>query len=81
MNTNPAASPATSPCRSSRQASSAAPPSAWPARPTRPTTDVQRPDIVATPNVKAHPAPEAMPGWRWHHGIYQVENLQPGYTR
>src|SRR6478672_9181176 len=29
----PPASPATSPCRSSRPASSAAPPSAWPARP------------------------------------------------
>ncbi|MDT7731073.1 MAG: hypothetical protein QOK45_1326 [Mycobacterium sp.] len=45
------------------------------------TTDVQRPSIVATPNVKAHPAPNAMPGWRWHHGIHHLQNLQPGYTR
>jgi hypothetical protein len=45
------------------------------------TTDGQQPNIVATPSVKAHPAPDAMPGWRWHHGVYHVENLQPGYTR
>ena len=44
-------------------------------------TDVKTPAIVATPDVKAHPAPEAMPGWRWHHGIYHLEDLQPGYTR
>ena len=30
--------------------------------------DVRPPDIVATPDVKAHPAPEAMPGARWHLG-------------
>jgi hypothetical protein len=42
------------------------------------TTDVRPPSIVATPNVKAHPAPDAMPGWRWHHGIH---HLQAGYTR
>jgi hypothetical protein len=45
------------------------------------TDDVRPPAIVATPDVKAHPAPEAMPGWRWHHGVYHIENLQPGYTR
>ena len=46
------------------------------------TTDASaQPAIVATPDVKAHPAPEALPGWRWHHGIYHLENLQPGYTR
>ena len=39
------------------------------------------PSIVATPNVKAHPAPDAMPGWRWHHGIHHLQDLQPGYTR
>ena len=44
-------------------------------------TDVRSPAVVATPDVKAHPAPEALPGWRWHHGIYHLENLQPGYTR
>jgi hypothetical protein len=45
------------------------------------TTDVRPPSIVATPNVKAHPAPDAMPGWRWHHGIHRLQDLQPGYTR
>jgi hypothetical protein len=31
------------------------------------TTDVQQPNIVAVPSVKAHPAPDATPGWHWHH--------------
>jgi len=43
--------------------------------------DVRSPDIVATPDVKAHPAPQALPGAHWHHGVYQVEGLQPGYIR
>ena len=33
------------------------------------------------PNVTAHPAPDAMPGWRWHHGVYHLQDLQPGYAR
>lgn len=45
------------------------------------TADVRQPNIVATPSVKAHPAPDAMPGWRWHHGVYHLQDLQPGYTR
>jgi len=45
------------------------------------TTDAQRPNIVATPSVKAHPAPEAMPGWHWHHGVHHLQDLQPGYSR
>ena len=44
-------------------------------------TDVKPPAIVATPDVKAHPAPEAVPGWRAHHGVWKIENLQSGYTR
>jgi hypothetical protein len=44
-------------------------------------TDVQQPNIVATPEVKAHPAPDAMPGWRWHHGVYHLQTLEPGYRR
>jgi hypothetical protein len=44
-------------------------------------TDVRLPHIVATPNVKAHPAPDAMPGWRWHHGVHHLQDLQPGYAR
>ena len=43
--------------------------------------DVRPPVMVATPDVKAHPAPQAAPGAHWHHGIYQVEVLQPGYIR
>ena len=45
------------------------------------STDVQQPIIVATPHVKAHPAPAAMPGWRWHHGVHHLGDLQPAYTR
>jgi hypothetical protein len=43
--------------------------------------DVRPPHIVATPHTTAHPAPDAMPGWRWHHGIHHLHDLQPGYTR
>jgi len=43
--------------------------------------DVRPPHVVATPDVKAHPAPESMPGWHNHHGVWHIENLQPGYTR
>jgi hypothetical protein len=45
------------------------------------TTDAQQPNTVAVPSVKAHPAPEAVPGWHNHHGIYHLQNLQPGYSR
>jgi hypothetical protein len=40
-----------------------------------------RPGIVAAPEVKAHPAPEATPGWHGHHGVWHLEHLQPGYHR
>jgi hypothetical protein len=45
------------------------------------TTEAQQPNIVAVPEVKAHPAPDAVPGWHNHHGIYHLQNLQPNYTR
>ena len=45
------------------------------------TTDVQQPHTVAVPSVKAHPAPQAQPGWNWHHGVHHLNDLQPGYTR
>jgi hypothetical protein len=45
------------------------------------TTDVQSPNIVATPSAKAYPAPDALPGWRWHHGVHHLQDLQPGYAR
>ena len=41
--------------------------------------DVRPPDVVAIPDVQARPAPEAMPGARWHRGFYQVGVLQPDY--
>jgi hypothetical protein len=44
-------------------------------------TGVKPPAIVATPDVKAHPAPEAMPGHIWHHGVWHLADLQPSYTR
>ncbi len=45
------------------------------------TDNVTPPHIVATPDVKAHPAPEAMPGHIWHYGVWHLADLQPGYTR
>ena len=45
------------------------------------TTDAQQPHIVAVPEVKAHPAPEAQPGWHWHHGVHHLADLQPSYAR
>jgi hypothetical protein len=45
------------------------------------SADVQQPNIVTTPNVKAHPAPDAMPGHIWHHGVWHLGDLQPSYTR
>jgi hypothetical protein len=43
--------------------------------------DVRPPDVAATPDTKAHPAPVVMPGQYWHHGIHKIEVLQPGYIR
>ncbi len=33
------------------------------------------------PVVKAHPAPQAMPGWHGHHGVNHITNFEPGYHR
>jgi isopentenyl diphosphate isomerase/L-lactate dehydrogenase-like FMN-dependent dehydrogenase len=44
-------------------------------------TEVREPNIVATPSVTANPAPEAVPGWHWHHGIYHLHTSQQGYHR
>jgi hypothetical protein len=43
-------------------------------------TDVRQPNVVAAPSVKAHAAPEAQPGWYWHHGMHKLADLQPSYT-
>ena len=40
-----------------------------------------RPGIVATPDVHAHPAPNAVPGHNWHHGMWHLDTLVPGYIR
>jgi hypothetical protein len=48
---------------------SAASPSAWPAWPTPTTVEINghgSTSIVATPDTKAYPAPDATPGGRWH---------------
>ena len=39
------------------------------------------PGYFYAPTVKAHPAPEALPGWRGHHGPAKIANLAPGYMR
>ncbi|MDH6247471.1 hypothetical protein [Mycobacterium sp. OTB74] len=39
--------------------------------------DVRPPHVVATPDTKAQPAPQAIPGARWHHGVYHVTALEP----
>lgn len=31
------------------------------------------------PGVKAHPAPQAMPGWHGHHGVFRIQHFEPGY--
>jgi hypothetical protein len=33
------------------------------------------------PDVKAHPAPQAQPGWQGHHGPAKIQHLVPGYLR
>jgi hypothetical protein len=45
------------------------------------TLNDQRSSFVATPAVKAQPAPEAQPGWRWHHGMHHLADLQPSAIR
>jgi hypothetical protein len=38
-----------------------------------------QPNIVATPSVKAHPAPSALPGTHHHDRIAHVMRLEPSY--
>ena len=33
------------------------------------------------PVVKAHPAPQALPGWHGHHGADRIQHFVPGYHR
>ena len=37
------------------------------------------PGHMFTPGVKAHPAPEALPGWHGRHGVFRIRNFEPGY--
>ncbi len=39
------------------------------------------PGYSYAPSVKAHPAPEAQPGWHGHHGVNHIEHLVRGYHR
>jgi hypothetical protein len=34
-----------------------------------------------SPVVKAHPAPEAQPGWHNNHGPAKIQHLEPAYHR
>ena len=43
------------------------------ATPTQPTG----PGYSYAPTVKAHPAPDATPGARWHKGLHHLADLQP----
>ena len=45
------------------------------------TYSAPSPSIVATPDVHAHPAPNAVPGHNWHHGMWHLDTLVPGYIR
>jgi hypothetical protein len=31
------------------------------------------------PVVKAHPAPDALPGWHGRHGVFRIQHFEPGY--
>jgi hypothetical protein len=33
------------------------------------------------PVVKAHPAPQALPGWHGRHGVNRIPHFVPGYHR
>jgi hypothetical protein len=39
------------------------------------------PGYSYSPVVKAHPAPQALPGWHGHHGVNHIEQVVPGYHR
>ncbi len=45
------------------------------------TYSAPSPSIVATPDAHAHPAPNAVPGHNWHHGMWHLDTLVPGYIR
>lgn len=39
------------------------------------------PGHLYSPAVKAHPAPEAQPGWQGFHGPAKLQYLEPAYRR
>lgn len=39
------------------------------------------PGHMYAPAVKAHAAPEAIPGWNGHHGPNFIQHFEPGYHR
>ena len=44
-------------------------------------TQPSGPGYSYAPAVKAHPAPEAVPGWHGHHGADRIQHFVPGYHR
>ena len=52
-----------------------APRSDWQAPPTPPPRRPTGPGYSYSPQVKAHPAPSATPGWRAHHGAHHIADL------
>jgi hypothetical protein len=44
-------------------------------------TQPSGPSSFYAPTVRAHPAPQAKPGWHGHHGVGYIQNLVPGYHR
>jgi len=43
------------------------------------TTQPTVPGHFYSPGVKAHPAPQAAPGWHGHHGVWRIRHFEPGY--
>ena len=42
-------------------------------------TQPSGPGYSYAPAVKAHPAPQAVPGWHGHHGVFRIQHFEPGY--
>ena len=45
------------------------------------TYSAPSPSIVATPGRPCPPRPQCGSGPHWHHGIWHLDTLVPGYTR
>jgi hypothetical protein len=45
------------------------------------STEPTGPGYSYAPSVTAHPAPDAVPGHHWHHGVHHLATLQPSAVR